>query len=131
MTVDWNQMIRRAFGIPDLVGDEVARETILRETEQTTLSTDDVKRIVDTLAKSGVRETVDRLLARDPESTIELTAQSVAAEAFVSSVGGATVAKTKLVRAILERIDWFVGANPFFDAEGRPLHLQAPNTEAN
>ena len=89
---------------------DVAREAVLRIAD-TSLSTDEVKKVIDVLSKGIVREKIDRLLVADPDESVELVAQGVAAEAFASTSGGATVARTKLARLILVRIDTFVRAN--------------------
>jgi hypothetical protein len=123
--VDFNELVRRAFGVPDLVGDEVGREAILR-TADLSSSTEEVKKVIDALSNGNVRQKIDRLLVADPDESLELTAQSVAAEAFASTSGGATVARTKLSRSILERVVGFVRTNPFSDADGRQLHFEVP-----
>jgi hypothetical protein len=128
--VNFDELVRRAFGVPDLVGDEVAREAILRSADLS-LSTDEVKNVIDALSKTNLKRKIDQLLVRDPDESLDLTAQSVAAEAFASVSGGATVARTKLSRSILERVDTFVRANPFSDAEGRPVHFEVPTHEVS
>jgi hypothetical protein len=104
---DWNLLIRRSFGIPDLISDQVTNERLRQ-----VLAVDDVRQLVDSVCEAGRAGELDRFLAQLDGLSPEETAKSIVLrmDQPMSKVAAAT--------RILEQVRHFVHRHPFKDAGG-------------
>ena len=104
---DWNLLIRRSFGIPDLISEQVTNERLRQM-----LAVDDIRLLVDRVCEAGRAGELDRFLAGLDGLTPEETAKSI-----VQGMDQPMSKVTPAVR-ILEQMRHFVHRHPFEDAGG-------------
>lgn len=128
---EWLRVIRRAFGVPDIVGHDVARFATARALLQAaeaawsapppwlaapeTAAAEGVK-VVDALAEQGAEGTLDAWLCGMADLASVVTATA-------NRSRGVEAEHQPLLEAGLQQILTFVASHPFHDDAGRIMQL--------
>jgi hypothetical protein len=126
---DWFTLLRRAFGVPDVVGTGTARRAILDQFEEHIREAEKVDlgdkpgelegRTLDAVVEAGAKGSFDMLIAGLPVKSDDPRDKTAHAIVDLSGWSGALEAIRDLIWFSVDRVAAFVQAHPFKDECGR------------
>jgi hypothetical protein len=136
---EWKLLLRRSFGVPDLIGDTVGSQTLrarigdrierdLRRTEYDTDAgwQDSIANVIAKICEFGEAGKLDAFLAGLEDHNLEQESVVIGSEAWPH---GRLSTEVAFARRILEHVQCFVGAHPFVASCGCSFGAPSPESE--